>query len=117
MVTRITAEFEAPEYAEAALGRIRSSVRGVYSTSFVYDRISDKAERLSRGTRYSNFRTAVTTFNCLSAVLESPASGDVIPKPRRRTTVFIVCDGSCTREISSILTAMGGSSIVSPQQA
>ena len=117
MVTRITADFEAPEYAEAALGKVRSSVRGVYSTSFVYDRISDKAERLSRGTSYTILPTAVTTHNYLTAVLESPASRDVIPEPRRsrKTTVFIVCDGSRTHEISSILTAMGGSNIDTPR--
>ena len=116
MVTRITAEFEAPEYAEAALGRVRSSVRGVYSTSFIYDRISDKAERLSRGTNCTILPAAVTAHNYLTAVLESPASRDVIPEPRRsrRTKVFIVCDGSRTREISSILTAMGGSRIERP---
>ena len=117
MVTRITAEFEYPELAEAALSRLRSSVKGVYSTSFVYDRISDKAERLSRGTMYSILPTAVTTHNYLTAVLDSPASKDIIPVPRRsrKTTVFIVCDGSSTHNICSILTAMGGSNIDSPQ--
>jgi hypothetical protein len=118
MVTRITAEFEAPEFAEAALGRIRGSVRGVYSVSYAYDRASDRAEELSRGTRYTVLPAAAVSQNYLTAVLTSPASRDVIPEPRRsrRTKVYIVCDGSRTHEISSILTAMGGSSIDSPEQ-
>ena len=118
MVTRITAEFEAPEFAEAALGRIRGSVRGIYSSSFTYDRTSDRADQLSRGTMYTVLPAAAVSQNYLTAVLTSPASRDIIPEPRRsrRTKVYIVCDGSCTREISSILTAMGGSSIDSPDQ-
>ena len=117
MVTRITAEFESPEFAEDALGRIRKSVQGVYSTNYVYERISDKTEKYSHGTMYSILPTAVTTHNYLTAVLESPASRDIIPEQRkkRKTTVFIVCDGSCSNDISSILTAMGGSNIDCPQ--
>lgn len=118
MVTRITAEFETPEFAEAALGRIRGSVRGVYSASFACRRTSDRTEQLSRGTMNTVLPAAAVSQNCLTAVLTSPASRDIIPEPRRsrRTKVYIVCDGSRTREIGSILTAMGGSSIDSPAQ-
>lgn len=113
MVTRVTAEFETPESAELALKRIRESVRGVYSTNFMYNRISNKAEKLTGGTRYTILPTGLTTHNYMTAVLESPTSRDVIPEPARsrKTTVYIVCDGSGAHEINSILTAMGGSNI------
>lgn len=116
MVTRVTAEFEGPESAELALKKIRENVRGVYSTNFVYNRESDKAEKLRSGTIYTVLPTAVTSYNYLTAVLESPASKDVIPEPARsrKTTVFIVCDGSGTHEINSILTSMGGNNIYTP---
>lgn len=116
MVTRVTAEFEAPESAELALKKIRESVRGVYSTNFVYNRISDRAERLRNGTVFTVMPAAVTSQNYMTAVMESPSTEDVIPEPSRsrKTTVFIVCDGSGTHEINSILTSMGGSNIDSP---
>lgn len=116
MVTRITAEFEGPETAEMALKKIRENVRGVYSTNFVYNREANKAEKLRGATIYTILPTAVTSQNYLTAVLESPASKDVIPEPSRsrKTTVFIVCDGSGTNKISSILTSMGGNNIYTP---
>lgn len=116
MVTRVTAEFEVPESAELALKKVRENVRGVYSTNYVYNRNSNKAEKLRSGTIYTVMPTAATTYNYLTAVLESPASKDIIPEPSqsRKTTVFIVCDGSGTHEINSILTSMGGSNIYSP---
>lgn len=116
MVTRVTAEFEAPEMAESALKKIRENVRGVYSTNFVYNRRSNEAERLRGATIYTILPTAVTRPNYLTATLESPASEDVIPEPARskKTTVFIVCDGSGIHQINSILTSMGGSNIYSP---
>lgn len=117
MVTRITAEFEGPETAEMALKKIRENVRGVYSTNFVYNRESNKAEKLRGATIYTMLPTAATSYNYLTSVLESPASKDVIPEPSRsrKTTVFIVCDGSGTHTISSILTSMGGNNIYTPQ--
>lgn len=113
MVTRVTAEFESPEAAESALKRVRDNVRGVYSTNFVYNRISDRAQRLSGGMMYTMLPAAITSHNYLTAVLESPASKDIIPEPHRsrKTTVFIVCDGSGSDKIHSILTDMGGSNI------
>ena len=116
MVTRITAEFETPETAELALKKIRESVRGVYSTNFVYNRRSNEAERLRGADIYTVMPTAVTSANYLTGKLESPASIDVIPEPARSrtTTVFIVCDGSNIQNIHSILTSSGGSNIYSP---
>lgn len=116
MVTRVTAEFEAPEIAENALKKIRETVRGVYSTNFVYNRRSNEAEKLRGGTIYTIMPTAVTSKNYLTGTLFSPASEDVIPEPARskKTTVFIVCDGSGTDKIHSILSSMGGTDIYSP---
>lgn len=117
MVTRITAEFESPESAELALKRIReNNIRGVYSTSYVYNRKSDKAERIRGKDIYTIMPTAVVSQNYLTAVMDSPASVDSIPEPERsrKTTVFIVCDGSGTGEISSVLSNAGAVNIDSP---
>lgn len=116
MVTRITAEFESPESAELALKRIRENIRGVYSTSYVYNKQSDKAERIRGKDIYTIMPTAVVTQNYLTGVIDSPASIDSIPEPSRsrKTTVFIVCDGSGTGEISSVLSNSGAVNIDSP---
>lgn len=116
MVTRVTAEFEDLESAELALKKVREKVRGVYSTNFLYNRGANKAEKLRGGTIYTILPAAVTAQSYLTAVMESPASRDVIPEPSRsrKTTVFIVCDGSGTHEIDKILTSMGGSNIYTP---
>lgn len=109
MVTRVTAEFESPEMAEMCLGRITRGVKGVYSTNMIYDRKSDKAERMHNGTLYTLIPTAVTTHNYMTAMIESPASEDVIPEPsrNRKTTVYIVCDSDSKSRISSVLNSMG----------
>lgn len=116
MVTRVTAEFEAPESAELALKKIKENVRGVYSTNFVYNRSSNEAERLRGSTIYTVLPMAATSYNYLTAVMDSPADPEMIPEPKRsrKTTVFIVCDGSGTDKIHSILNNMGGSNINSP---
>lgn len=116
MVTRVTAEFTTPEEAEFALKKIRENVRGVYSTNFVYNRDSDKAEKLRSGTIYTVLPTAAVSSNYLTMVMESPASKDVIPEPSRsrKTTVFIVCDGNGIDEISSYLSSSGGININIP---
>ncbi len=120
MVTRITAEFESPEIAELALKKIRDNVRGVYSTNFVYNRDSDKAEKLRGGNIYTILPTALhPTNNYLTMVMESPASKDVIPEPShsKKTNVFIVCDGNGTDKISSILSSAGGNNIYIPPRS
>ncbi len=122
MVTRITAEFENPETAEMALKKIRENVNGVYSTNFVYNRASDKAEKLRSGSIYTVLPTvtgSVNYTNYLTMVMESPASEDIIPEPSRsrKTNVFIVCDGNGTEQISSILNSSGGNNIYIPPRS
>lgn len=122
MVTRITAEFESPEIAENALKKIRENVKGVYSTNFVYNRTSDKAEKLRSGNIYTVLPTVAGSSNYanyLTMVMDSPASADVIPEPEqsRKTNVFIVCDGNGTEQISSILTSSGGNNIYIPPRS
>ncbi len=119
MVTRVTAEFETPEIAEMALKKVRENVSGVYSTNFVYNRDSDKAEHLRGKDICTILPTALyPTSNFLTMIMESPASKDVIPEPShsRKTNVFIVCDGNGTDKISSILTSSGGSNIYIPNR-
>lgn len=122
MVTRITAEFETPEIAENALKKIRENVNGVYSTNFVYNRTSDKADKLRGGDIYTVLPTVAGSSNYtnyLTMVMDSPASADVIPEPEqsRKTNVFIVCDGNGTEQISSILTSSGGNNIYIPPRS
>lgn len=110
MISRVSAEFEAPELAEASLHRVKESVSGIFRTGVIYNKRSDKAMKLRNGTIYTIIPTAVTTFNYITAVMESPASEDVMPEPsRRRTTkAYVICDADSTDNVKSLLNAMGG---------
>lgn len=110
MISRVSAEFEAPELAEASLHRVKESVSGIFRTGVIYNKRSDKAVKLRNGTIYTIIPTAVTTFNYITAVMESPASEDVMPEPsRRRTTkAYVICDADSADNVKSLLNAMGG---------
>ena len=113
MMSRVSAEFESPDLAESALMRVRSSVSGVYRTGVIYDKRSEKAERLRNGSIYTVIPTAVTAYNYFTAVTESPASVDVVPEPQRRRTAraFAICDAASAGKVSALLSALGGVSI------
>jgi len=112
MITRISAEFETPELAETAIHRVRESVP-VRSASMTYNKASDEAMKLRNGTIWTVLPTAVTSYNYTTAVMESPASEDVIPEPdrRRNTTAYIMCEEEHLDKVKSVLNAMGGLSI------
>ncbi|MDE5583800.1 MAG: hypothetical protein K2J08_08850 [Ruminococcus sp.] len=109
MISRISAEFETPELAETAIMRLRSSTN-VRSVNMVYNKSAEKATRLQNGTMYTILPTAVTSYNYYTAVMESPASEDVVSEPERRrnTTVYIVCNEEDSGNVKSVLNAMGG---------
>lgn len=110
-MTVISAEFETPELAELALGRIKNTISGVYSVKVNYNRISDRAERLRGGVHYTVIPviSTVHSYNFFTAVLEQPASEDVIPEPSRsRTARFsLICENSESAHIRSLLHALG----------
>ncbi len=113
MITRITAEFDEPEYAEICLGRIREKVKDIYSANMIYNRKSDKAEKMSNGTLYTIIPTAVTTHNYMTALMEYPSSADSIPEPQRnrRTTVYIICDSENVSKVRAVLHSFGATGI------
>ena len=113
MLKRINAEFEMPELAESALGKLREQVQGVFSTNMMYNRTSDKAEKLRHGTLYTIIPTAVTAHNYMTAVIESPASQDVIPEPERnrKTSVYVICENSSVKAVNAVLSSAGGMNI------
>lgn len=113
MVTRITCEFECPEFAETALRQIRETVNGVYSAKYFYRKSGDRAQERTGSTMFTIMPTGLTSQNYLTAVMESPFCRDTIPEPARsrKTNVFIVCDGSGSERISSVLTSMGAENI------
>ncbi len=110
MIARISAEFETPELAELTIKRIKTSVDGVHSANIIYDKISDKALKLRNGTIYTVIPTAVTTHTYFTAVMEFPASEDIIAEPfrSRNTTAYIVCEKSSLEHTKAILNAYGG---------
>lgn len=110
MILRVAAEFESPEFAELALKRVRDSVSGVHSVNIMYNKESDKALKLKHGTLYTILPMAVTTYNYLTAVMESPASEDVIAEPARsrKTSAYVVCEDCSADNVSALLNAMGG---------
>ncbi len=117
MITRISAEFETPDLAELAIRRIKESVDGVHSANIIYNKISEKALKLRNGTLYTVIPTAVTSRNYLTAVLESPASEDVIAEPlrNRKTTAYIICESDSLNNAKAIFSAMGGLRITVPK--
>lgn len=110
MISRVSAEFEAVELAEAALGRIKESVGDIYKTGIVFNKKSNEASKLRHGITYTVLPTAVTTYNYITAVMESPASEDVIPEPQRRRTAmaYVICEHTSNNNVSAILNALGG---------
>lgn len=111
MISRVSAEFEAPELAEAAIRRVKQSVNGVYSAKIMYDKNLNNTMKLSHGTICTLLPTYTNNYtNFLTAVTEYPSSEDVIPEVSRRTNtqIYIICDNESSRNISAILNAMGG---------
>ena len=110
-MTRISAEFEAPELAELALGRIKKTVSGVHSIRLTYNRISDRVERLRSGEHYTVIPviSTVHSYNFFTAVLEQPASEDVIPEPfrSRNAKLCLICEEKDSPQICSLLHALG----------
>ena len=78
---RISAEFEAPELAELAIKRLKESIDGIQSAHIIYSKTSEKAMKLRNGSIYTIIPTAVTTHTYFTAVIEQPASDDVIEEP------------------------------------
>lgn len=112
MIIRISAKFEAPELAELAIGRVKKSVHGVHSARFAYNRMSNHAEKLRSGSIYTLIPTVSTvhSYNYFTAVMDQPASEDIIPEPSRSrsTSVFLVCEEDSSDHACSILHALGG---------
>ena len=114
MISRVTAEFETPELAELAMKRVKDSVQFVYSTHMIYSKMSERAQRFSRGTAFSIIPTYFNTHtNFLTAVIESPASKDIIPEParNRQASACIVCGSAAVDNVIAVLNAMGGLNI------
>ncbi len=114
MISRVTAEFETPELAELAMKRVKESVDYVYSAKMIYNKISDRAMKLSRGTAFQVIPTYYNNHtNILTSVMESPASHDIIPEPARNrtTSACIICGSAAVDNVISVLNAMGGLNI------
>lgn len=114
MISRVTAEFDSPELADIAMKRVRESVEYVYSAKLMYDRITDNPLRKSRHSAFSLISAYYSSHtNCLTDVLGSPASEELIPAGRKNltTTACIVCGSAAVDNVISVLNAMGGSNI------
>ena len=114
MISRVTAEFETPELAELAMKRLKESVDYVYSAKMIYNKLSDRALKLSRGSTFSIIPTYSNTHsNFLTAVMNSPASKDIIPEPSRnqKTSACIICGSAAVDNVISFLNAMGALNI------
>ena len=117
-MTRISAEFETPDMAEIALKRVKDTVPGVHSTNVIYNKASEQAVKLRHGSIYTIIPTAVTTHTYFTAVMESPASKDVIeePKRNRKAVIYVICEKESVENIRAILNSMGGLNISVPKK-
>lgn len=114
MISRVTAEFETPGLAELAMKKVKESVDYVYSAKMIYNRISDRALKLSRGTSFSIIPTYCNTHtNFLTDVIESPASRDIITESYRdtKTSACIICGSAAVDNVISVLNTMGALNI------
>ncbi len=114
---KISAEFESPELAELAIKRVKESVKGFHTSSITYNKISDKAMKLRNGNIYTIIPTAVTSQIYLTAVMESPASEDVIEEPyrSRKTNASLYCDDESVDNVRAVLNAMGAMKITASE--
>ncbi len=112
---KISAEFESPELAELAIKRVKESVKGFHTSSITYNKISDRAVKLRNGNIYTVIPTAVTSQIYLTAVMEFPASEDVIEEPyrNRKTNASLYCEDESADNARAILNAMGALKITS----
>ena len=114
MLSRVTAEFETPDLAEYAVNRIKRSVEYVYSAKLMFDPSAFRTERQSRNSTFRLIPTYCNTHsNFLTAVMDSPASQDIIPEPKRntQTTACIICGSAAVDNVISLLNAMGALNI------
>ena len=117
MIARVSADFETPELAELAIGKVRGKVGSIYSSGLMYNRRSDEAVKLAGGCIYTVIPTAVTTHNYITAVMESPASADLVPEPSRsrKAHIYVICDKSDVPAVRAVFNSLGGLSVTSPK--
>ncbi len=113
MLSRVSAEFETPDLAEAAVRKVKERCSTVHSAGIISSRTAEKASHLNSGTVYTVIPTAVTSHNYYTSVLESPAAADVVPEPKRsrKASMYIVCDSMDINNVCAVLNAMGGSKL------
>ena len=110
MLSRVSAEFETPDLAEAAVRKVREKCKSVHSAGIISNKTAEKASRLQGGRIYTVIPTAVTSHNYYTSVIESPASKDTVAEPyrRRSASMYIVCDSEDINNVCSVLNSMGG---------
>jgi hypothetical protein len=107
MISRVIAEFEAPEMAETALRRIKESVEYVYSGNIMYPRSVVRKHFLSRGTNYAVVPNSFTSSVADSETeLSRPSSGR-----QKNTTACVICGSGAVENVMAVLNAMGGLNI------
>ena len=110
MITKVTAEFDSREAAEEVLGKIKNSIKGVYSAYLMQSRISSRSFSRKTGS-LSAFMQNTGTLMSSAVNMPHNTFESSVSSQRRKTTVFIVYDNRCDRKIRSILDAMGGKNI------
>ena len=113
MLSRVSAEFETLDLAEAAVRKVKERCKSVHSAGIISNRSAEKAAGLQGGRIYTVIPTAVTSHNYYTAVMESPASKDTVAEPyrRRNASMYIVCDSEDINSVCAVLSSMGGSRI------
>ncbi len=91
MVTRIVAEFENSKQADRAVERIMTDVHGIYSANIV-----------------QKPAVSAVTDKPLQAIDSVAEEAKENVRKDTRTSLYIVCDGSRSDEIYSLIATMGG---------
>ncbi|MCR5074283.1 MAG: hypothetical protein K6A79_00550 [Ruminococcus sp.] len=94
MVTRVIAGFDTPEKAGLAMERIMQDVNGVYSANIV----SEPAV----------YAPAESPLQAVDSIAEEAPDTRRSSSGHSRSSLYIVCDGSRSDEIYSLIMTMGG---------
>ena len=119
MLIRVTVEFENIDMAEIAAKRVKSTLKGVKRSGFIYNRKAEKTAFYDHNRHYTILPLAATTFNYITASIEYDMTEDIIKEPERnrKTMLYILCEESEAENVSSILNAMGGLNITTNKKS
>lgn len=117
MFSKITAEFDAIEYAESAARRIKETIYGTKKMKIFYNinkyknRMENKEEKnATHGEVFYLLPTAINSYNYITGQITRPVNSSLFPELLLTSSVKleVMHELSDTHEISQIILSSGG---------